>query len=82
VPHLFTPLYRGETSRNRATGGTGLGLTIAHRILLAHDGTLTAQNTTPHGARFTGRIPAAAPSSRQHHTPDPPASGTQPPSAH
>lgn len=82
VPHLFTPLYRGETSRNRATGGTGLGLTIAHRILLAHDGTLTAQNTTPHGARFTGRIPAAAPSSRQHHTPDPPAPGTQPPPAH
>lgn len=42
LPHLFTPLYRGETSRSPATGGTGLGLAIAHRILLAHGGTLTA----------------------------------------
>ena len=60
LPHLFTPLYRGETSRNRATGGAGLGLAIAHRILLAHGGTLTARNTTPHGASFTARIPTAA----------------------
>jgi signal transduction histidine kinase len=65
LPHLFTPLYRGEASRNRATGystgGTGLGLAIAHRILLAHGGTLTAANVTPHGARFTARLPATAP---------------------
>jgi signal transduction histidine kinase len=69
LPHLFTPLYRGEGSRNRATGGTGLGLTIAHRILLGHDGTLTAENVTPAGARFTGRIPAA-PSGRPPSGPD------------
>jgi signal transduction histidine kinase len=66
LPHLFTPLYRGEASRNRATGGTGLGLAIAHRILLAHNGTLTAHNITPHGARFTGRVPIAAPPAGQH----------------
>ncbi|HEX5503975.1 MAG TPA: HAMP domain-containing sensor histidine kinase, partial [Thermomicrobiales bacterium] len=35
LPHLFTPLYRGETSRNRRTGGAGLGLAIARRSLLA-----------------------------------------------
>lgn len=57
LPHLFTPLYRGEASRNRATGGAGLGLAIAHRILLAHGGTLTAASTKPHGAAFTARIP-------------------------
>ena len=57
LPHLFTPLYRGETSGNRASGGAGLGLAIAHRILLAHGGTLTASNITPHGASFTARIP-------------------------
>ena len=61
LPHLFTPLFRGETSRSRATGGAGLGLAIAHRILLAHGGTLTAGNITPHGAGFTASIPAAAP---------------------
>jgi len=59
LPHLFTPLYRGEASRSRATGGAGLGLAIAHRILLAHGGTLTACNIPPNGARFTGRIPTS-----------------------
>ena len=34
LPHLFTPLYRGEPSRNRRTGGAGLGLSIAQRIPL------------------------------------------------
>lgn len=57
LPHLFTPLYRGEASRNRATGGAGLGLAIAQRILLAHGGTLTAANAAPHGASFTARVP-------------------------
>lgn len=61
LPHLFTPLYRGESSRNRATGGAGLGLAIAQRIILAHRGTLTAHNTTPHGARFTASIPIGPP---------------------
>lgn len=58
LPHVFTPLYRGEASRNRATGGAGLGLAIAQRIVLAHHGTIAARNITPHGVRFTVRIPA------------------------
>ena len=57
LPRLFTPLYRDEASRNRATGGAGLA--IAQRILLAHGGTLTASNLTPHGAGFTARIPVS-----------------------
>lgn len=59
LPHLFTPLYRGETSRNRQTGGAGLGLAIARRILRAHGGNLTAANTSTGGAVFTGTLPAA-----------------------
>jgi signal transduction histidine kinase len=73
LPHLFTPLYRGEASRSRATGGTGLGLAIAHRILLAHGGTLTARNTLPHGASFTARIPDTTSSAGPDRTEDPPA---------
>lgn len=57
LPHLFTPLYRGETSRNRQTGGAGLGLTIAWRILRAHGGTLTAANGVQGGAILTGTLP-------------------------
>ncbi|HUG15354.1 MAG TPA: HAMP domain-containing sensor histidine kinase [Thermomicrobiales bacterium] len=60
LPNLFTPLYRGETSRNRQTGGAGLGLTIARRILQAHGGELTAANGAEGGAVFTGSLPASA----------------------
>lgn len=60
LPHLFTPLYRGETSRNRRTGGAGLGLTIARRILLAHGGDLAAANARGGGALFTGTLARGA----------------------
>jgi signal transduction histidine kinase len=56
LPHLFTPLYRGDHSRNTQTGGAGLGLTIAHRILHAHGGDLTAANAVEGGAVFTGSL--------------------------
>ncbi|HZC80075.1 MAG TPA: ATP-binding protein, partial [Ktedonobacterales bacterium] len=59
LPHLFTPLYRGEASRNRQTGGAGLGLAISRRILQAHGGDLTAANRAERGAVFTVLLPAA-----------------------
>jgi signal transduction histidine kinase len=58
LAHVFTPLYRGEASRNRQTGGVGLGLTIARRILVAHGGDLTVANAPSSGAQFTGWLPA------------------------
>jgi signal transduction histidine kinase len=61
VPHLFAPLFRGEGSRNRQTGGAGLGLTIARRILLAHDGDLSVANGPHRGAEFTGSIASQVP---------------------
>lgn len=57
LPRLFEPLYRGEASRNRRTGGAGLGLTIARRILRAHGGELSAANRGAGGAVFTGTLP-------------------------
>jgi signal transduction histidine kinase len=59
LPNLFTPLYRGETSRNRRTGGAGLGLTIARRIMLAHGGDLRVRNDPKGGAVFTGHLQRA-----------------------
>jgi signal transduction histidine kinase len=56
LPHLFTPLYRGDSSRNGQTGGVGLGLAIAQRILRAHGGDLSAANTAGGGASFTGSL--------------------------
>lgn len=57
VPHVFTPLYRAESSRNRQTGGAGLGLAIAQRILQTHGGDLVAENGPEGGALFIGTIP-------------------------
>jgi signal transduction histidine kinase len=50
---LFTPLYRGDTSRNSASGGPGLGLAITWRILRAHDGNLSADNGPSGGVVLT-----------------------------
>jgi signal transduction histidine kinase len=40
LANVFTPFFRAETSRTRATGGLGLGLTLAKRIVEAHGGTI------------------------------------------
>lgn len=61
LPHIFEPLYRSEASRSRATGGMGLGLTIAQRIIQRHGGTLTAANRDGGGACFSGLLPIGAP---------------------
>ncbi len=57
LPHIFEPLFRSEASRSRSTGGMGLGLTIAQRIVQRHGGTLTAANCDRGGARFTAILP-------------------------
>ncbi|HEY7295278.1 MAG TPA: HAMP domain-containing sensor histidine kinase [Dehalococcoidia bacterium] len=64
LPRLFDPLFRGEASRNRETGGAGLGLTIAQRILVAHGGELTVANGATGGAVFSGVLPLPAPAPR------------------
>ena len=61
LPNLFAPLYRGESSRNRKTGGAGLGLAVSRRIILAHNGTLTAANIPRGGALFIATLPSTAP---------------------
>lgn len=54
---LFQPFVRGEYSRNRATGGVGLGLAIARRVAEAHGGTITAANRPGGGAVFEIILP-------------------------
>lgn len=60
LPHIFDPLFRGERSRNRTTGGAGLGLAIARRIFTAHGGDLAARNAPGGGATFTATLPVGA----------------------
>ncbi|MFV0318642.1 MAG: sensor histidine kinase, partial [Microthrixaceae bacterium] len=61
LPHLFKPLYRGDSDTEIGDEGTGLGLAIAHRILTAHHGTLDAENTPHGGAVFTATLPKNSP---------------------
>ena len=55
--HIGEPFYRGDPSRTRGTGGTGLGLYLAMLIVRAHGGTLTLENPDEPGARFQCRMP-------------------------
>ena len=59
LSRLFEPLFRSDTSRNRETGGAGLGLAIARHLIEAHGGTLVAENPPAGGARFAATLPAA-----------------------
>ncbi|MEK4852065.1 ATP-binding protein [Paenibacillus sp. FSL H7-0756] len=60
LERVFEPLYRGEASRSRSTGGSGLGLTISQRIIRQHGGGLAASNHPEGGAMLEGWLPAAA----------------------
>lgn len=57
---VFTPFYRLEPSRNRKTGGMGLGLTVARTIIRAHGGNITMTNRPEGGLRVTVTLPQAA----------------------
>lgn len=55
--HVFDRFYREDKSGSRATGGTGLGLTIAKWIVDIHHGKITVDNLRPHGTIFTVSLP-------------------------
>ena len=58
LPRVFDRFYRTDPSRSRDTGGTGLGLTIARRLVEAHGGTIEAQSVAGEGSQFVIRLPA------------------------
>jgi signal transduction histidine kinase len=55
---VFEPFHRGEPSRNRETGGVGLGLPIARNILRAHGGDVVLANHPAGGVKATVHLPA------------------------
>jgi two-component system sensor histidine kinase BaeS len=60
LPHVFTAFFRGERSRSRGTGGVGLGLTLAKRIVEAHGGNLEVESTAGQGTTFRALLPLRA----------------------
>ncbi len=57
LPRIFDRFWRADTSRARATGGSGLGLPIARQLAEAHGGTLTALSRPGEGTTMTLRLP-------------------------
>lgn len=53
---LTQPLYRTESSRSRAIGGSGLGLSIVQAIVKAHDGKLVAERSRLGGLKWTIKL--------------------------
>ena len=56
---LFRPFYRLDDSRERKTGGAGLGLAIAKQAVLLHRGTIRASNAVDGGLEIVVTVPAS-----------------------
>ncbi len=57
IAHVFDRFYRADPSRTRATGGAGLGLTIAKKIVEAYGGEIRAESVKGQGSRFIFELP-------------------------
>ncbi|MFP7295870.1 sensor histidine kinase [Neobacillus niacini] len=60
IPFIFNQFYRAEQSRNKLTGGSGLGLSIAKMIIEEHNGMIKLESTLTVGTKITISLP--------HHT--------------
>ena len=61
MPYIFTAFFRTDKSRSTKTGGAGLGLAIAKRIVDAHSGRIEVESTPGQGSRFNLLLPVDNP---------------------
>ncbi len=61
LPRLFDRLFRVDGSRNRASGGSGLGLSICEAIVSAHEGRISAQASSLGGLKILVELEGVSP---------------------
>lgn len=59
LPYIFDRFYRVDKARNRASGGSGLGLSLAKSFAAAHGGKIEAASQVGKGSTFTVHLPLA-----------------------
>jgi two-component system OmpR family sensor kinase len=57
LPQVFSPFFRADRSRTRATGGVGLGLALAKRVVEAHGGRIEVASQVDAGTTVTFLLP-------------------------
>ncbi len=57
LSNIFQRFYRADVSRNRTTGGTGIGLTLVKAIVEAHGGTVEVTSMVNEGTQFVMKLP-------------------------
>ena len=57
---MFEPFFRADRSRNRGTGGVGLGLALSKRVVDAHGGQISIASQPERGTTVTFTVPLAA----------------------
>ena len=60
LPRIFEQFYRGDRARSRDESGSGLGLSIAERIVAAHGGRIWVESVVGRGSTFTFTLPKRA----------------------
>lgn len=67
LPHIFEHFYRSDQSRNRKSGGSGIGLSLARQFVENHEGRIHAENAAGGGVKMVICLPIGKSGITEHH---------------